>query len=65
MEREVIGRPFRKGHRNVHDVSAAGRKGKANSPWRHGCQWLAGGGTERERIDRAMALPRNQGRGDG
>jgi len=35
-EREVIGRPFRKGHRNTHDVAAAGRKGKANSPWRHG-----------------------------
>lgn len=39
MEREVIGRPFRKGHRNVHDVAAAGRKGKANSPWRKGLMW--------------------------
>lgn len=26
---------FRKGHSNTHDVAAAGRKGKNNSPWRH------------------------------
>lgn len=31
---KVIGRPFVKGHKNTHDVAAAGRKGKANSPWR-------------------------------
>jgi hypothetical protein len=60
-EREVNGRPFAKGHRNYHDVSAADRKGKANSPWRKGMSWLGGGGTERERIDRARSLPRNRG----
>lgn len=26
---------FRKGHHPTHDMAAAGRKGKASSPWRH------------------------------
>jgi hypothetical protein len=60
-ECEVIGRPFRPGNHPTHDMAAAGRKGKANSPWRKGMSWLGGGGTERERIDRAQALPRNRG----
>lgn len=64
-EREVFGKPFPKGHRNVHDCAAAGRKGKANSPWRDGCGWLSGGGTRQERVDRALALPRNRRCGDG
>lgn len=34
--REVIGRPFPKGHRNTHDCRTAGRKAAAASPWRHG-----------------------------
>ena len=44
---------FKPGHRNFHDVSAAGRKGKANSPWRHGMPWLSGMGAEDERIRNA------------
>jgi hypothetical protein len=30
------GHKFQKGHLVLHDVSAAGRKGARNSPWRHG-----------------------------
>lgn len=28
------GRPFPPGHHPLHDMAAAGRKGKARSPWR-------------------------------
>lgn len=60
MTDKPIGRPFAKGHRNFHDVAAAGRKGKANSPWRRGCNWLGGGGTCDERIEQAMRQARNR-----
>lgn len=46
----MIGRPFQKGHKNTHDVAAAGRKGKSNSPWRHGCSWLSGMGNADARV---------------
>lgn len=49
---------FKRGHRNTHDVSAAGRKGKANSPWRKGCPWLSGCGDSEARVRSAQKRER-------
>lgn len=35
VEGAPTGRPFEPGNKPAHDVAAAGRKGKENSPWRN------------------------------
>lgn len=54
----MSGGAFKSGHRNAHDVAAAGRKGKARSPWRHGCAWLSGCGDRDARIRTAKKRER-------
>lgn len=53
-----MGGTFKPGHCVTHDVAAAGRKGKARSPWSKGMPWLSGCGDDKARIKTARKRER-------
>lgn len=54
----MTGRPFTQANQPHHDRAAAGRKGKARSPWSKGMPWLSGCGDDKARIKTARKRER-------